>query len=144
MGLLSFLSPRTSAKAEQTLPVSAQDPDEIGAQQLRSLSAIACGLPIERAKELFAQMQALNILKFETDYASVLKNNVDFRETYLVRNLLSNLLGGNYLSFFSCTFPYLRQPAAWLGMGRGYVRRSYAGRGNGGSVALPPTLPVDI
>lgn len=107
MGLMSLFSASKPGKTERG-PLSATSAiranNEVGGKQFRSVSSIFASLPVDKAQVLVAGMLAVNVATFEEKYAGTKgarHNDPDFREACLTHNLLSNLVGGNYVGFIA-------------------------------------------
>jgi hypothetical protein len=107
VGLISFFSAPKPNKTEQAPPPAtsaAPATGESGGEQLRSLSSVFTRIPADKAQELVVGALSVNITTFEEKYAGtrgVRNKDSDFREACLTHNLLSNLVGGNYMGFIA-------------------------------------------
>lgn len=104
MGIMSFFSKPKSRKVDQVPATAPTAPNEKGGKQLRSFSSLLASIPADKMKELVVGIFALNVASFEEKYAEGIGTrhpDHDFREASLVHNLLSNLVGGNYVGFLA-------------------------------------------
>jgi len=104
MGLRSFFLGNKPQRIETGPSVAQQDPGKKGGESLRSLVTIIGKAPTDIAKEYARGLFSVSIASFEESYVGARRADArdsDFREAFVTRTLLGDLVDGNYIGFLA-------------------------------------------
>ena len=100
----SFFSGSKPRQVPQVILASeAPTPAESGGKLLRSFQSDVSELAPDAAKELLVNVFALSVVSFEESFAQALSSSqaAEFREAFIVRTLIGNLIDRNYIGFLA-------------------------------------------
>lgn len=102
--MFSILTGSRSDKTKGPQSSKAQPPEGNGGGQLKSLASVVSKLPPEDAKQLIAGTLVVSVASFEESYLQALGGRPPepaFREAFVFRTLVGDLLGKNYIGFLA-------------------------------------------